>query len=94
MTAALEFGPTLIEWNGGLRWVAGTQAPGAGHAAALRESVQAVGGHATLYRHDAAPGEVPVFHPLPPALRNINQRMKQELDPVGVFNPGRLFREF
>ncbi|MYN14742.1 glycolate oxidase subunit GlcE [Pusillimonas sp. TS35] len=90
----LDLGPSLIEWNGGLRWVAGGPSVDAQSATALRARVEAAGGHATLYRYGASPGDVPVFHPLQPTLRNISQRMKQELDPVGIFNPGRLFREF
>ena len=91
----LGLGATLIEWNGGLRWVAADEASlTADGARTLRERVARSGGHATLYRYAARPLDVPVFHPLRPALRNINQRLKQELDPAGIFNPGRLFPEF
>jgi glycolate oxidase FAD binding subunit len=31
-----------------------------------------------------------VFHPLTPAVTTIVKRLKQEFDPKGVFNPGRL----
>jgi len=89
--AALDLGPTLIEWNGGLRWVAGPHAPDAQSGQELRDVVAGVGGHATLYRYDSRPSNIQVFHPLQPALLNINKRLKQELDPVGIFNPGRLF---
>ncbi|NYT46109.1 glycolate oxidase subunit GlcE [Alcaligenaceae bacterium] len=85
----LEAGPTLIEWNGGLRWLSTEVSP-----ADLRRDVTQRGGHATLYRYDNRPADIPVFHPLPSALRNINQRLKQELDPVGIFNPKRLFPDF
>jgi DNA polymerase III sliding clamp (beta) subunit (PCNA family) len=34
-----------------------------------------------------APG---VFHPLKPEVTNVIRRLKQEFDPKGVFNPGRL----
>lgn len=89
--AVLDLGPTLVEWNGGLRWVAGSRAPDAQSGQALRDVAAGAGGHATLYRYDSRPSDVPVFHPLQPALLNINKRLKQELDPVGIFNPGRLF---
>lgn len=85
-TAALGLGPTLIEWNGGVRWVA-TDMP----ANELRTKVEACGGHATLYRYDTKPADVPVFHPLPSALERINRRMMEQFDPVGIFNPGRRF---
>ena len=54
----------------------------------------ASGGHATLFR--PAGMSVPedgVFHPLAPALALITRRLKQELDPAGLFNPGRLILE-
>lgn len=85
----LRRGPTLIEWNGGLRWLAQVSSP-----ADLRAQAAQRGGHATLYRYDTRPADTPVFHPLPAGLRNINQRLKQELDPVGIFNPRRLFPDF
>src|SRR5690606_7245234 len=78
----LGLGATLIEWNGGLRWVAADEGSlTADGARTLRERVARSGGHATLYRYASRPLDVPVFHPLQPALRNINQRLKQELDP-------------
>ncbi len=83
-TPPLDLGPTLIEWNGGQRWVSGAHA-----AETLRTAVAAVGGHATLYRHDGPPAGVPVFHPLPAALERINRRLMEQLDPAGLFNPGR-----
>ena len=86
--AALDLGPTLLEWGGGQRWLCGNY-----EAAALRERAS-LGGHATLFR--PAGMSVPedgVFHPLAPALALITRRLKQELDPAGLFNPGRLILE-
>jgi len=88
-TPALGLGETLIEWNGGLRWLAGGDAG----ADTIRQAVSKHGGHAMLYRYEGA-SPVPVFHPVAPGVRAISQRLKQELDPTGMFNPGRLFREF
>ncbi|HEY9278846.1 MAG TPA: glycolate oxidase subunit GlcE [Eoetvoesiella sp.] len=88
-TAALNLGPTLIEWNGGQRWLASPPQDGA----ALRTAIAACGGHATLFRYDVRPDGVPVFHPLERGLMNVSTRMKQELDPMGIFNPRRLFPE-
>ncbi len=87
-TPALGLGDTLIEWNGGLRWLAGEL-----DADTVRNKAIEVGGHAMLYRYEGTPA-VPVFHPVPAGIRVISQRLKQELDPTGMFNPGRLFREF
>lgn len=79
----------LIEWNGGLRWLGGNELePDFVRMAASRH-----GGHATLYRYDGEP-PVPVFHPVSAGVQAISQRLKQELDPSGMFNPGRLFRDF
>lgn len=89
-TPALDLGTTLIEWNGGLRWLAGVQQ--SGHE--LRSIVAGLGGHATLYRYDSKPADLSVFQPLAPAIKNISLRLKQEIDPVGIFNPKRLFSDF
>ncbi|SHG90763.1 glycolate oxidase subunit GlcE [Pollutimonas bauzanensis] len=88
-TPAFGAGCALIEWNGGLRWLAGVES-----GPELRSAVSGLGGHAALYRYDSKPADLPVFHPLPPAVKNISLRLKQELDPVGIFNPKRLFPDF
>lgn len=92
-SAVILKGEQLIEWGGAQRWLktatsADTSAA-ASAAAVIRRSVAAAGGHATLYR--GADKSVGVFHPLPPALAKINQRMKQAFDPAGIFNPGRMY---
>jgi glycolate oxidase FAD binding subunit len=85
----LDVGPTLIEWNGGQRWLSQVASP-----AELRARVARLGGHATLFRYDAVHADLPIFQPLEPGVRNISRRLKQELDPVGIFNPQRLFPDF
>ncbi len=86
---ALNLGDTLIEWNGGLRWLAAADTD----AEFIRKAAAQNGGHATLYRYEGT-ASVPVFHPVSAGVRAISQRLKQELDPTGMFNPGRIFREF
>jgi glycolate oxidase FAD binding subunit len=86
---ALQAGPTLIEWNGGQRWLAADADP-----VQLRRRVQALGGHATLFRYEYKPAGVPVFHPLAAGIMDVSRRLKQEFDPVGIFNPKRLFPDF
>ena len=83
----LPFAP-LIEWHGGLRWL---WAP-ASAATQLRTLARQAGGHATLFRRAAAgaPVEAPVFTPLAPVQARIQRALKQQFDPAGVFNPGRL----
>ena len=71
-------------------------AASAGFVAITRRAREraASSGHATLFR--PAGMSVPedgVFHPLAPALALITRRLKQELDPAGLFNPGRLILE-
>jgi len=77
-------GEQLIEWGGAQRWVVTPMAP-----SQLRESIGAVGGHATLFRaRDKSAG---VFSPLSPPLARIHRELKAQFDPDGRFNPGRLY---
>jgi glycolate oxidase FAD binding subunit len=85
--------PPLVEWHGGQRWVHAQ--PGAGIR--LREIAAEAGGHATLFRrarHAAVEQALPVFAPPKPPLDRIQQQLKQQFDPAGIFNPGRLFAAF
>jgi len=80
-------GAQLIEWGGALRWLR-SDAP----VEILRARARALGGHATLFR-----GPSPrrgVFTPLSPALLAIHRRLKQQFDPAGIFNPGRMYADF
>ena len=86
VTGPLDLGATLSEWNGGQRWV-WSDAP----ADRIRARVEAAGGHATQFRGG---DRRTTFHPLPPALASIHQRLKAEFDPAGIFNPGHLYAEF
>jgi glycolate oxidase FAD binding subunit len=75
-------GEILSEWGGALRWLVSTEP-----AESIRRRVVALGGHATCFR-----GPVDqVFQPLSPPLLALHQRVKQALDPHGLFNPGRLY---
>lgn len=76
-------GAALIEWGGSQRWLRGDVAP-----ARVRAEAERLGGHATLFRGgDKSAG---VFHPMPPALAALNQRVRRALDPQGRFDTGRL----
>ena len=81
----------FYDWGGGLVWLA-CEATGDAGAAAIREALRPVGGHATLVR---APVEVraavDVFEPLDPALMRITSGIKGSFDPAGVLNPGRMY---
>lgn len=78
--------PQLIEWHGGLRWL---WAPLEAREA-LQQVARQAGGHATLFRAPAsASSSTGRFAPAAPALRAIEQQLKAEFDPAGIFNPGR-----
>ncbi len=80
-------GAPLIEWGGALRWLK-SGLP----AAQLREAAARAGGHATLFRGgDESAG---AFQPLPAPLMAIHRNLKRSFDPQGLFNPGRLYRDF
>ncbi len=82
----LNLGPTLIEWNGSLRWVAAALSPKKVH-----EMAQKAGGHATLFRAQDKSGGIQQFSP---ELLALHKRLKQALDPEGLFGPGRIHPEF
>ncbi|MYM21648.1 glycolate oxidase subunit GlcE [Duganella sp. FT135W] len=90
-SAIILRGEQLIEWGGAQRWlkVDDDAADVAERAAAIRRSVAAAGGHATLFR--GGDKSVGVFHPLAPAVAKIHERLKQSFDPAGIFNPGRMY---
>lgn len=82
----LGLGPQAVEWNGSLRWIATDADADRVHAAA-----RAGGGHATLYRGgDRSRG----IQRLAPALLALHQRLKQALDPDGLFGPHRIHPAF
>jgi glycolate oxidase FAD binding subunit len=76
----------VIEWHGGQRWVRVVP----GHGERLREMARAVGGHATLFRSPRADATHRLA-PLDPVLARIHRGLKQEFDPAGILNPGRLY---
>ena len=78
-----------IEWHGVQRWL---WAPSS-QALHLREVASNVGGHVTLFRTSAAHGDadksVGVFTPLNDVQQRIQNQLKQQFDPAGIFNPHR-----
>ena len=79
-----------IEWQGAQRWL---WAP-ATAASALRQAVQRVGGHATLFRASLLGGStdkaVGVNTPLDAVQQRIQRELQKQFDPQGVFATGRL----
>ena len=78
-------GEQLLDWGGAQRWLK-TDAT----AADIRAVVSAVGGHASCYSQGLLDSP---FQPLAPTLLHYHQRLKAQLDPQGIFNPGRLYVE-
>ena len=80
-------GKQAVTWGGAQRWLK-SDAP----AEHIRSAAAEAGGHATLFR--AADKSAGVFQPLPKAMLALHQRLKQQFDPHGIFNRGRLYAEF
>ncbi|GGM20435.1 glycolate oxidase subunit GlcE [Pseudomonas asuensis] len=78
-------GTVLMDWAGAQRWLKSDM-----DAAALRHRIEQLGGHATCFTPD---NEREPFHPLAPALLKYQRQLKQQMDPHGLFNPGRLYAE-
>jgi glycolate oxidase FAD binding subunit len=79
----------FYDWAGGLVWL---RMEGDPEADLLRALIKKFGGgHATLVRaspaHRAA---IPVFEPQPAALAALSNRLKEQFDPQGILNPGRM----
>lgn len=78
-------GTQLIDWGGAQRWLKSDA-----DASVIRTVVDKLGGHATCYH----PGLIDSpFQPLPDTLMRYHRNLKQQLDPRGIFNPGRLYAE-
>ncbi|WP_423606791.1 glycolate oxidase subunit GlcE [Sphingomonas sp. MS122] len=83
--AALPGAEWLLDWAGGLIWLASNADP-----AVVRAAAEAAGGHATLVRaSEAVRASIPALHPQPAALAAIEARVRRAFDPDGVFDTGR-----
>ncbi|MCA3388207.1 MAG: glycolate oxidase subunit GlcE [Roseomonas sp.] len=82
-------GRVLLDWGGGLVWIAA--APSTANHAAISAAAAAEAGAAMLFR---APESLRLAVPVLPAeaapLAAISARVKEALDPEGLFNPGHL----
>ncbi|MCZ7885215.1 MULTISPECIES: glycolate oxidase subunit GlcE [Agrobacterium] len=79
----------FYDWQGGLVWMQMEADP---EADLLRGAIRALGGgHATLVRaSDAARATVAAFEPRPAAEALLSARIREKLDPAGIFNPGKM----
>lgn len=77
-------GEQLIDWAGAQRWLKSD-------ADNIQALAHELGGHATCFSHGTS--RTP-FQPLAPALLRYHRQLKAQLDPQGLFNPGRMYAEF
>lgn len=75
-------GEVLLDWGGTQLWLK-SEAP----AELIHEQARALQGYARCWSGPDAGNDE-----LPAALLQWHQRLKQQLDPAHIFNPGRLFR--
>jgi len=78
-------GASLLDWGGAQRWLK-TGEP----AQSLRALAQKLAGYATAFTPSASSEP---FHPLPAPLFRYHRQLKQQMDPHGIFNPGRMYAE-
>ena len=87
-------GEVFYDWGGGLIWAALPPSSDA-RAVLVRQRVNAVAGHATLVRaSNEVRRNVDVFHPQPPGLAALNERVRQSFDPKNILNRGRMTRDY
>ncbi|CAG8863702.1 hypothetical protein PS627_00640 [Pseudomonas fluorescens] len=77
-------GTQLIDWGGAQRWLKSDA-----QAEPIRAIASRAGGHATCLDGGDSP-----FHPLPGLLLRYHRQLKAQLDPQGIFNPGRMYADF
>jgi glycolate oxidase FAD binding subunit len=82
----------FYDWSGGLVWIEAETEAADGLAREIRIAVAAAGGgHATLVRGSAVlRNAVSPFEPQPDALAALTRRLKEQFDPRGILNPGRM----
>ena len=76
--------PELIEWGGAIHWIPSNIPPNI-----IRDIAKKKGGHAMLYGNDSC---IDMFPEPEPALFALYKNLKRQLDPQGIFNPGRMYK--
>ncbi|MFW2437946.1 MAG: glycolate oxidase subunit GlcE [Arenicellales bacterium] len=77
---------SLIDWAGALRWIKSRSSFNE-----IQNLAVALGGTASIYRNGHHDEDV--FIPLSGPLLALHKRIKDVMDPAGILNPGRLYRE-
>ena len=78
-------GEWLIDWGGAQRWFISDM-----DHEEIRNKVQAVNGHATIFKNDNNVDDV--FQPLTSAQLQLHRMLGKAFDPNGVFKSGRLYK--
>jgi glycolate oxidase FAD binding subunit len=87
-------GEAYLDWGGGLIWLA-LDAPADAMHQTVRAAIAQPGGHATLIRApEPVRAAVPVFQPPSPGVARLFRGVKENFDPRGVLNPGRMYADF
>jgi glycolate oxidase FAD binding subunit len=82
----------LLDWGGGLIWLALETAGADGGAAIIRRAIAGKGGHASLIRApETLRGGQAAYETLTGGLEALTARIKDSFDPKRVLNPGRLY---
>ena len=84
--APLSLGTQLIEWSGGLRWIAADLDPSKAFDLAHK-----AGGHATLFRGGNKRHGIQQFSS---GLVAVHKKLKRAFDPHGILGPGRIHADF
>ena len=79
----------LLDWGGGLIWVAAVASAEA-HAAVVAAALAAQGSYTLFRAPEDLRASVPVMPDEPRALTAIARRVKAVMDPCGLLNPGRM----
>jgi glycolate oxidase FAD binding subunit len=78
-------GTTVLDWGGAQRWLKTDASP-----ETIREIAHRHGGYATCFTPSVTNKP---FQPLPASLLTIHKQLKTQLDPHGIFNPGRMYAD-
>ncbi len=82
----IENEQTFLEWNGSLRWLWGSR-----DLDHYQEIAKARGGNASIFRSDTTCTEI---MKLSRPMMRLQEKVKQSLDPHGLFGKNRMFKEF
>ena len=85
-------GSYFFDWSGGRIWLELQDGPADAGAATVRAAAAKSGGHAVLVRASEATRRATApFDPGAPGLFALSKRVKASFDPLGLFNPGRMY---